>query len=106
MGIQTKVENTFTCDRAECGTKIVYNGKPNPAEKLPTKLADVVCVISPESGYERWYCGTACAILDMNEGKHKPPVANLVVPASAQDVVTAAHNAREAAKLKQSVIRA
>jgi hypothetical protein len=101
MGLTTKLENTLKCDREGCKVEIVYDPQPkNPTQNLPTMLQEVVSVEHPYSGYKRLYCGADCAVLDLSDGKHKPPVANLVVPAGPNDVASVAHNARETAKLK------
>lgn len=106
MGIAEKIERKLVCDREGCKTEIVWNPNPGPTEKLPTKLEDVTFVQHAATGYSRVYCSGDCAVLDIDEGKHKPPKPEpepAVSLASELDVKAVAR--AEAATKKLRVVR-
>jgi hypothetical protein len=100
VGITTSVKQTLTWRPLQKRADLLPAATPQPDWKPPEKMQDFIAVEHSISSYKRLYCSPSCAVEDIGEDKHKPPLANLVVPAGVNDVAAVAHNAREAAKLK------
>ena len=87
MGIETiKIEHRFTCEN--CGEGFEYNQPLNPTQKLSdeivAKLRALVTVVdtasNPQQPFETLYCSDECAILGIQDKKHRKTIQLTVAP--------------------------